>query len=299
MRSRGTDDVEHLVVRHKRVSVRGVEIFYREAGRSTAPAILLLHGFPASSHMFRHLIPALADRYRVVAPDYPAFGHSAFPPADKFAYTFANCAELMAQFTDAVGLRRYAMYIQDYGAPIGLRLALLRPGVVTALITQNGNAYAEGLSPGWEPLKAYWRDPSPERREQLKAWLGPDGLRLQYTAGVRREQLERLAPDTWSLDWAQLSRPGNEDVQIGLFADYQTNVALYPQIQRWFRTARPPTLVLWGKNDPFFTIAGALAFRRDIPAARVELLDGSHFLLETHGPQATRLTREFLVSAVS
>jgi pimeloyl-ACP methyl ester carboxylesterase len=205
----------------------------------------------------------------------------------------------MGEFADAVGLGRFALYIQDYGAPIGLRLALSRPKSVTALITQNGNAYEEGLSPGWDPLKAYWRDPTPERRQLLKSWLGADGLRLQYVAGVNEEQLERLAPDTWSLDWSRLNRPGNEDIQIALFGDYRHNVALYPKIQSWLRSARPPTLVLWGRNDPFFTVAGALAFRRDIPQAQVELLNGSHFLLETHGPQATLLIRRFLASAVS
>jgi pimeloyl-ACP methyl ester carboxylesterase len=291
-------DLDHLIVHHRKVGVDGVEIFYREAGRRNAPAILLLHGFPSSSHMFRHLIPALADRYRLVAPDYPGFGFSQFPAADEFDYSFGNYARLMGEFADAVGLDRFALYIQDYGAPIGLRLALARSRSITALITQNGNAYEEGLSAGWDPLKAYWRDPTPQRREQLKGWLGADGLRLQYTAGVRGEQLERLAPDTWALDWAHLSRPGNEDIQIGLFGDYRHNVALYPEIQAWFRQARPPTLVLWGKNDPFFTVAGALAFRRDLPQARVELLDGSHFLLETHGPQCVAVIRDFLASAI-
>jgi pimeloyl-ACP methyl ester carboxylesterase len=296
--SNETADLDHLVVRHRRVSVHGVEIFYREAGRPDSPALLLLHGFPSSSHMFRHLIPALADRYRVVAPDYPAFGYSEFPPPNRFEYSFANYAKLMAAFADAVGLSRYAIYIQDYGAPVGLRLALLRPDSITALITQNGNAYEEGLSPLWEPLKAYWRDPSAQRRKILEGWLGPDGVQLQYKAGVPKDQLDRLAPDTWSLDWSQLNRPGNQDVQIALFGDYRHNVALYPEFQAWMRGAKRPTLVLWGKNDPFFTIAGAYAFKRDNPAARIALLDGSHFLLETHGPQATGLVRSFLGSAI-
>lgn len=287
-------DLEHLVVRHRRVTVNGVEIFYREAGRREAPAILLLHGFPSSSHMFRHLIPALADRFWLVAPDYPAFGYSEFPSAARFEYSFANYANLLAAFTDAVGLRRYALYIQDYGAPIGLRLALLRPKSVTALITQNGNAYEEGLSPLWEPLKAYWRDPSAERRKVLEGWLGPDGVKLQYTAGVREDQLDRLTPDTWSIDWALLDRPGNQAVQIALFGDYQHNVAMYPQFQSWLRETQPPTLVLWGKNDPFFTVAGANAFRRDLPSAEIHVLDGSHFLLETHCTEATKLLRAFL-----
>lgn len=293
------DELDQLIVRHRRVSVGGVEIFYREAGRRDAPAILLLHGFPASSHMFRHLIPALANRYRVVAPDYPGFGHSEFPPPDRFEYSFANYAKLMAVFTDAIGLSRYAMYIQDYGAPVGLRLALQRPRSIAALIVQNGNAYEEGLSPAWDPLKAYWRDPSPDMRKLLESWLGADGVRFQYSAGVPKDQLERLSPDTWSLDWARLSRPGNKEVQIALFGDYRHNVELYPRFQSWMRKTQPPTLVLWGKHDPFFTVAGALAFRRDIPAAQVELLDGSHFLLETHGRQATQIIGTFLAAALT
>lgn len=287
-------DLEHLVVRHRRVAVSGVEIFYREAGRADAPCILLLHGFPSSSHMFRHLIPALAERYRVVAPDYPGFGYSEFPSPDRFDYSFANYTKLIAAFTDAVGLDRYALYIQDYGAPIGLRLAILRPERVTALITQNGNASEEGLSPLWEPLKAYWRDATPARRKVLEGWLGADGIKLQYTAGVREDQVERLSPDTWTLDWALLDRPGSQEVQVALFGDYQHNVALYPRFQAWLREAQPPTLVLWGRNDPFFTVAGANAFRRDVPEAQIYLLDGSHFLLETHGAEATKLVRAFL-----
>jgi pimeloyl-ACP methyl ester carboxylesterase len=286
--------LDHLVTRHRKVRIGGLDIFYREAGRPDAPALLLLHGFPTSSHMFRHLIPALADRYRVVAPDYPGFGYSSFPERSAFTYSFAALAETMAGFTDAVGLSRYALYIQDYGAPVGLRLALLRPERVTALVTQNGNAYEEGLSALWDPLRAYWADPSPANRAVLQGWLGEDGTRLQYTAGVPREQLERLAPDSWTLDWAKLSRPGNADVQIDLFGDYRANVALYPAFQAFLRERHPPTLVLWGRNDPFFTVAGARAFGRDVPDAEMHLLDGSHFLLETHGPIAVRLIRDFL-----
>ena len=289
------DDLDHLVTRHRTVRVRGLEIFYREAGRPTAPALLLLHGFPASSHMFRHLIPALADHWRVVAPDYPGFGYSSFPAREKFTYSFAEYARVVADFTDAVGLWRYALYIQDYGAPVGLRLALMHPERVAALITQNGNAYEEGLSPLWAPLRAYWADPSPKNEAVLRGWLGDAGTRLQYTAGVREDQLERLAPDTWTLDSLKLGRAGNAEIQIGLLGDYKTNVALYPDFQRFLRERRPPTLVLWGRNDPFFTIQGARAFRRDIPEAELHLLDGSHFLLESHGPIAAALLRAFLV----
>lgn len=291
-------DFDHLTTRHRTVKVGDLDIFYREAGPPNAPAILLLHGFPTSSHMFRHLIPALADRYRVVAPDYPGFGNSAFPDRGKFTYSFAALAEVMAGFTDAVGLQRYALYLQDYGAPVGLRLALLRPDRVTAMISQNGNAYEEGLSRGWDPLRAYWADPSPANRATLSGWLGEAATRFQYTGGVPQAHLERVSPDTWTIDWTKLGRPGNADAQIDLFGDYKTNVALYPDFQAYFRTRQPPALIIWGKNDPFFTVDGARAFLRDLPKATLTLLDGSHFLLETHGPEATWHIRRFLERAI-
>lgn len=281
-------------VRHRRIQVDGLDIFYREAGPAEAPVLLLLHGFPASSHMFRQLMPALADRWRVIAPDYPGFGYSAFPPRERFAYSFAAYAELMATFTEALGLRRYALYIQDYGAPIGLRLALLRPDRVIALIVQNGNAYEEGLSDLWSPLRAYWAAPTAENRAKLRGWLDLDGTRLQYAAGVPEDQVELLSPDTWMLDWALLNRPGNIDLQLDLFGDYQSNVALYPAFQNFFRAQRPPTLIAWGRHDPFFTVAGAEAYRRDLPDAELHLLDASHFALETHGPRIASLIRDFL-----
>ena len=296
---RAPSDFDHLSVRHRTAKIGGIDVFYREAGRPDAPAVLLLHGFPASSHMFRHLIPALADRHRVVAPDFPGFGYSSFPARDRFQYSFANLARTIARFTDVVGLDGYAMYIQDYGAPVGLRLALDRPAAVRALITQNGNAYEEGLSPLWKPLKAYWTDPSERNREALRGWLNAAGVRLQYAAGVTDEQSERLAPDSWTLDWERMQRPGNIDAQLDLFGDYRTNVELYPRFQQFFRERRPPTLVLWGQNDPFFTVEGARAFQRDLPDAQLELVDGSHFLLETHGPFAAHRIRVFLASAFS
>jgi pimeloyl-ACP methyl ester carboxylesterase len=287
-------DFDHLTVRHRTVKVDGLDVFYREAGRPDAPAVLLLHGFPTSSHMFRHLIPALAEQHRVVAPDYPGFGYSSFPPREQFRYSFANLARIIAGFTDAVGLSRYALYIQDYGAPVGLRLALERPNAIAALITQNGNAYEEGLSPLWAPLKAYWADPSDKNRDALRGWLNEAGVRLQYAAGIPKELAERLSPDNWTLDWARMQRAGNIDVQLDLLGDYRTNVELYPSFQRFFRTNRPPTLVLWGRNDPFFTIEGAQAFLRDLPDSQLDLVDGSHFLLETHGPYAAHRIRQFL-----
>jgi pimeloyl-ACP methyl ester carboxylesterase len=288
------ESFDHLITRHRSVKVEGLDIFYREAGRPDAPAVLLLHGFPTSSHMFRHLIPALAERYRVIAPDYPGFGYSAFPARTEFAYSFAALAGVVEHFTDTIGLGHYAIYIQDYGAPVGLRLALRRPEAIAAIVTQNGNAYEEGLSKLWDPLKAYWSDPSPANRTVLQSWLGEDGARLQYVAGVHDDQIERLAPDNWEIDWDRLSRPGNADVQIDLFGDYRSNVELYPEFQRFLRTHRPPTLVIWGRNDPFFTVEGAKAYLRDVPHAELDLIDGSHFLLETHGAYAARRIGDFL-----
>lgn len=281
-------------VRHRTIEVDGVRIFYRQAGPEDAPTVLLLHGFPSSSHMFRHLIPALADRWHVVAPDYPGFGASAFPDPQSFRYGFDSYAQLIERFTQSIGLDRYALYIQDYGAPIGLRLALHAPERVSALIVQNGNAYEEGFSAEWEPLRAYWRDPTPARREQLRGWVGAEGTRAQYTAGLTDAQIELISPDTWTLDWALLSRPGNVDVQLDLFGDYGSNLALYPRFQAFFRERRPPTLIVWGQRDPFFTVAGAQAYRRDLPQAELHLLDAGHFALETDGARISALMREFL-----
>jgi pimeloyl-ACP methyl ester carboxylesterase len=290
---------DHLLVRHKRISIDGIEIFYREAGRKEAPAVLLLHGFPTSSHMFRHLIPALADRYRVVAPDYPGFGFSEFTERSRFAYTFSAYADLMVSFVQAVGLERFAIYIQDYGAPIGLRLALMRPDRITGLIVQNGNAYEEGLSDGWAPLKAFWREPTPEHRVALTGWLGPEGIKLQYLAGVPEAHLDRIAPENWLLDQYLMQSQPRLDIQLDLFGDYQTNIDLYPKFQAYFRERQPPTLIVWGRHDPFFTIAGAEAYKRDIPNAELHFLDASHFVLETQGPAAIALIRDFLGRTIS
>jgi len=286
--------VNAVGVRHRTILVDGVRIFYREAGREDAPALLLLHGFPASSHMFRYLIPALADRYHVVAPDYPGFGYSDFPDRERFAHSFESYAEVMDHFVQAVGLKQYALYIQDYGAPVGLRLALRAPQRVTALIVQNGNAYEEGLSGEWAPLRAYWRDPTQENRDRLRGWLTAEGTRLQYTAGLSETMIEQISPDTWTLDWALLTRPGNIDLQLDLFGDYQRNVALYPQFQAFLREWRPATLIVWGRHDPFFTVEGAAAYQRDLPDAELHLLDAGHFALETHGPEIATLIADFL-----
>lgn len=279
---------------HHTVDVDGIRVFYREAGRRDAPAILLLHGFPSSSHMFRHLIPALADRFRVVAPDYPGFGYSAFPDRRAFSYSFESYARLVDRFAQAIRLDRYVIYVQDYGAPVGLRLALLHPERVSGLIVQNGNAYEEGLSDAWDPLKAYWRDPSIQNRGKLRGWLSLEGTRLQYAAGLPDALAQRLSPDTWTLDWALLGRPGNIDLQLDLFGDYASNVALYPRFQSFFRSHRPPTLIVWGRYDPFFTEAGAKAYLRDIPNAELHLLDAGHFALETHNAEIAGLIRTFI-----
>jgi pimeloyl-ACP methyl ester carboxylesterase len=281
-------------VRHKTISIDGLDIFYREAGASDAPAILLLHGFPASSHMFRHLLPALADRWRVIAPDYPGFGFSEYVARDDYPYSFSAFASTMAKFTNAIGLAKYAIYIQDYGAPVGLRLALHQPDRVVAIVAQNGNAYEEGLSGGWEPIRNYWKDPSPENRKLMRGWLDAPGVRLQYIAGIPAEQIELFAPESWALDWQLLNRPGNIDLQLDLFYDYRTNLDLYPSFHDFFRQHRPAVLIPWGRFDPFFTVAGAEAYLKDVPDAELHLLDAGHFALESHTSEIIGLTRDFL-----
>ncbi|CAN5265669.1 alpha/beta fold hydrolase [soil metagenome] len=274
----------------RRTEVGGVSIFYREAGDPERPTLLLLHGFPTSSHQFRDLIPRLADRYHVISPDLPGFGFTTTP--DGFEYSFARLAETIAAFTDAIGLARYAIYIFDYGAPVGLRLALARPHAITAIVSQNGNAYEEGLSDGWGPTRAYWANPSPANREAMRGMLTLETTRWQYTHGAPDET--QVAPEAYWLDYALMSRPGNDDIQLDLIADYASNVALYPRIHAYFRDRRPPLLAVWGANDPFFLPAGAEAFRRDLPEAEVHLLDAGHFSLETHGCEIADRMRDFL-----
>jgi pimeloyl-ACP methyl ester carboxylesterase len=256
--------------------------------------LLLLHGFPTSSFMFRELFPALGDRWRVIAPDDPGFGESSFPSPARFPYTFENLARVLMGFTDALDLERYTLYLQDYGAPLGLRLALARPQRVRGLVVQNGNAYVEGLSSAWDPLKAYWQAPTPAKRETLRGWLTFEGVRQQYLAGLPPSLVERVSPDMWALDWSRLSRPGNLDARLDLFADYQKNVALYPEFQRYLRSRLPPTLITWGRYDPFFLEAGARAYLRDLPHAELTLLDAGHFALETHGAEIAERIRGFL-----
>jgi pimeloyl-ACP methyl ester carboxylesterase len=276
----------------KTAHVDGCKVFYREGGDPQAPAVLLLHGFPSSSHQFRNLMPQLADGYHVVAPDFPGFGFSDTPHHKAFLYTFDHLAKVVGDFVEQIGLKRFAIYVFDYGAPVGFRLALADPERVTAIISQNGNAYVEGLSEGWNPIQRYWQTPSETNRSALRDFLKPDSIRWQYLHGVREESL--VAPESYTLDSALLARPGNDEIQLDLFLDYASNVALYPKFQDYFRKNRPPTLAVWGKNDPFFLPAGAEAFRRDNPSAKVVFYDTGHFALETHGAEIGAEIRAFL-----
>jgi pimeloyl-ACP methyl ester carboxylesterase len=279
-------------IRYLTQKVDDVEVYYREAGPTDAPVVLLLHGFPTSGHMFRDLIPELSDRYRIIAPDLPGFGLTKSPPRGQFAYTFDSLAKVVNGFVEAVGLRRYAIYIFDYGAPTGLRLAMAHPERVSAIITQNGNAYVEGLSEGWNPIQKYWKDPSDANRQALRDFLKPDSVRWQYLHGVPDQAL--VSPDGSSLDSYYLGRAGIDEIQLDLFLDYRSNVALYPTFQAYFRKEQPPLLATWGKNDPFFLPPGAEAYKRDLPKAEVHFFDTGHFALETHHRQIATLMRDFL-----
>ena len=279
-------------IAHRTADIGGQKIFYREAGRRDAPALLLLYGFPTSSHMYRNLIPALADAYHVIAPDLPGFGFSDAPDRAQFAYTFENLAGVIDRFTDAVGLGQYAIFVFDYGAPVGLRLAVRHPGRVTAIISQNGNPYAEGLSDGWNPIQRYWEEPTAENREALREFLTPATTRWQYLHGVADPAL--VAPEGYTLDSALMARPGNDEIQLDLLLDYASNVALYPTFQAYFREHRPPLLAVWGKNDPFFLPPGAEAFKRDIPDVQIRFFDAGHFALETHDREIAAVVRDFL-----
>jgi pimeloyl-ACP methyl ester carboxylesterase len=274
------------------MNIGGVKIFYREAGPEDAPVVLLLHGFPTSSHMFRNLISALADRYHVIAPDYPGYGQSDMPDRTKFAYTFDRFAELIDGLLDRNGVNKYAMYVMDYGAPVGWRLALKRPERISGLIVQNGNAYEEGLKEFWDPFKLYWSDGSDEHRHALDRLVSLATTRFQYTDGVA--DVTRISPDNWVQDQALLDRPGNADIQLDLFYDYRTNLPLYPAIQAYFRKNQPPTLIVWGKNDKIFPVDGAHPYKRDLPNAELHLLDTGHFALEDKADEMVPLIRSFL-----
>ena len=280
-------------IAYRNADVDGFKVFYREAGNPGAPKLLLLHGFPSAGHMFRDLIPELADRFHIVAPDLPGFGQSDMPSRDMFAYTFDNIANVVDRFTEVIGFDRFAVYVFDYGAPTGFRLALKHPERITAIISQNGNAYEEGLSDGWNPIRAYWQDPSQANRHSLRAFLKPETTVWQYTHGVH--DTASVSPDGYSLDNFYLSRPGADEIQLDLFGDYRSNVALYPAFQQYFRTHQPPFLAVWGKNDPFFLPPGAEAFKRDMPAAVVRFFDTGHFALETHAAEIAAAITDFLI----
>ncbi|MBK1865815.1 alpha/beta fold hydrolase [Aestuariivirga sp. YIM B02566] len=280
------------LVSYRSVAVDGINIFYREAGSPEAPTLLLLHGFPSAGHMFRDLIPRLADRFHLVAPDLPGFGQSDMPARDTFAYTFDHLADVIDRFTEVIGLKRFAIYVFDYGAPVGFRLAVKHPDRITAIVSQNGNAYEEGLSEGWSPLRAYWRDPSPANRDALRAILEPETTVWQYTHGVPDVTL--MSPDGYALDNFYLARPGADEIQLDLMSDYKSNIALYPAFHAYFRAYRPPFLAVWGRNDPYFLPPGAEAFKRDLPDAVVRFFDTGHFALETHAAEIASAIDDFL-----
>jgi pimeloyl-ACP methyl ester carboxylesterase len=280
----------------RRIEADGVSVFYREAGAPDAPLVLLLHGFPTSSFQFRELIPRLADQYHVIAPDLPGFGFTEVPDRRHYKYSFDGLAETILAFTDALGLTRYALYVFDYGAPTGFRLAMARPDRVTAIVSQNGNAYEEGLGSAWAPIRRYWSQPSSENREAIRKALNLEGLRREYSSGISNPDL--IAPEGYTLDAALMARPGNTDIQLDLFLDYANNLRLYPAFQEYFRRSQPPLLAIWGKHDPYFVPAGAEAFRRDNPNAVVQFLDTGHFALETHVEEIALATRQFFAKSV-
>jgi pimeloyl-ACP methyl ester carboxylesterase len=279
-------------IKYVTADVDGFRVFYREAGACNARSVLLLHGFPSAGHMFRDLIPLLSDRYHVIAPDLPGFGQSEMPSRTRFTYSFDHIADVIDRFTETVGLSRFAIYVFDYGAPTGFRIAVKHPDRITAIISQNGNAYEEGLSDGWNPIRTYWQEPSAANREALRAFLKPETTHWQYTHGVPDPTL--VSPDGWSLDNFYLARSDADEVQLDLFGDYKSNIALYPAFQTYFRTHKPPVLAIWGRNDPFFLPPGAEAFKRDNPNAIVRFLDTGHFALETHAEEIAAAMHEFL-----
>lgn len=283
---------DYPVTHHRTETIDGVKLFYREAGPAEAPAILLLHGFPTSSHMFRNLIPALADRYRVIAPDYPGYGQSDAPDHKSFTYSFDRYAELVDALLQRLGIARYAMYVMDYGAPVGWRLALKHPDSITALVIQNGNAYDEGLKAFWDPIKQYWKDGKAESRNALRKLLTLETTIFQYTDGVSDKS--RISPDNWVYDQALLDRPGNAEIQLDMFYDYRTNLPLYPKIQEWFRAKQPPSIIVWGKNDYIFPADGAHPYKRDLKDLEFHLIDSGHFLLEDRPDEVFPLIRDFL-----
>lgn len=292
-----SSNTKPIPVHHRNIEIDGVKLFYREAGDKKRPVVLLLHGFPTSSQMYRNLIPRLAQKYFVLAPDYPGFGQSSMPDRNHFDYTFANIAGLMEKFIEAKNVNRFSLYMMDYGGPIGFRLATRHPERVSAMIVQNANAYEDGLLEFWDPLRQLWQDNSSVNRDALRPFLELGGTRFQYTQGVTDTSL--LSPDAWITDQYYLDREGNKEIQLDLFYDYRTNVALYPAWQEYLRQQQPPVLVVWGKNDPIFPQPGALAFKQDVQDLELHLLDTGHFALESHGPQIARWVMKFLDQKLS
>lgn len=290
-------EVPNYQTQHRTINVDGLEIFYREAGPTNAPKILLLHGFPTSSHMFRNLIPALSDRFHVIAPDYPGFGNSAMPSVNEFDYSFDNLAKVMTGFIDKLGLQSYSLYLMDYGAPVGYRLALQNPQQIEALIVQNGNAYVEGLREFWDPIRKYWQERSAENAEPLAGFITADGVKWQYTHGVQNSAA--ISPDNWNVDLRHLTREGNPAIQLALFYDYQNNIPHYPAWQAYFRKHQPPTLIVWGKNDYIFPADGAHPYKRDLKNLEFHLLDTGHFALEEYGQQIALYIRDFMSKRVA
>lgn len=278
---------------NRTIAVDGVDIFYREAGDPSNPALLLLHGFPSSSVMFKALMSALSDQYYLVAPDYPGFGFSAFPGKEQFEYTFRNIASCINKFTDAIHLKRFTIYLHDYGCVVGLHICVEHPEKIERLIVQNGNAYEEGIGEQWKETIDYWENPTPEKKAKVYAFVSEEGVRWQYTAGVPEDQLPRVSPELWIVDWEPMKRPGNVDMQIELNCDYASHIRMFPAYHEYFRTYQPPTLVIWGKHDPFFDME-AYCYQRDLPQAQVHLIDGSHWILETHFDELLVLINGFL-----
>lgn len=278
---------------NRTIAVDGVDIFYREAGDPSNPALLLLHGFPSSSVMFKALMSALSDQYYLVAPDYPGFGFSAFPGKEQFEYTFRNIASCINKFTDAIHLKRFTIYLHDYGCVVGLHICVEHPEKIEGLIVQNGNAYEEGIGEQWKETIDYWENPTPEKKAKVYAFVSEEGVRWQYTAGVPEDQLPRVSPELWIVDWEPMKRPGNVDMQIELNCDYASHIRMFPAYHEYFRKYQPPTLVIWGKHDPFFDME-AYCYQRDLPQAQVHLIDGSHWILETHFDELLVLINGFL-----
>jgi len=281
-------------ISNRTVAVDGIDIFYREAGDRTKPSILLLHGFPTSSVMFKNLMVVLADPFHLVAPDYPGFGFSAFPDQSKFGYSFKNIAAYISRFTEVIGLESFTIYLHDYGCPIGLRICLAHPGKIEGIIVQNGNAYMEGIGPAWDETRDYWAHPTEEKKRKVSAFLSAEGVKMQYTAGLSGDLLARVSPETWMLDWERMRRPGNIEMQFALNCDYKSNLEMFPAFRQYFRTHQPAALIIWGRHDAFFSVKEATCYKRDLPNAEVYILDGGHMVLEMNFDEVAGLVRNFM-----